>query len=115
MHDRRNHQRFIPEDACIIQHEEKVGTVLDVSAGGLSCKCFDWDKCHEGHSINVNLYCKKHELCAENIKMKVLETEVIPGHFAEDLSVRKCRAKFEELAEPQYAELVDFIVKSSFP
>ena len=115
MEDRRKHQRFNLDGTCIVQHEKKVGTVVNVSVGGLYCKCFGKGECHAGHAFDVNIYCRKHELCAEGITVKVLESEVIPGQFAEDLKVRKCRAKFDQLEDSQRAELSNFIVRTSFP
>ena len=115
MEDQRKHQRFILDGTCIIQHEKKVGTVINVSVGGLYCKCFGKDKCHTERSFDVNIYCRKYELCAEDITIHVLDSEVMPGNFAEDLGVRKCRAKFEQLEDPQRKELANFIVRTSLP
>ncbi len=113
MEDKRKHQRFVLDGTCIIQHEKKVGTVINVSVGGLYCQCFGKEKCHTGLSFNANIYCRKHELCAEDITLQVLDSDVIPGHFAEDLGTRKCRAKFEQLEDLQRAELLNFIVRTS--
>lgn len=113
MEDRRKHQRFVLDGTCIIQHEKKVGTVIDVSVGGVYCKCFGKDECHAGLSFNANIYCREHELCAEDISIKVLSSEVIPGQFAKDFEVRKCRAQFEQLEGSQRDELASFIVRAS--
>jgi hypothetical protein len=115
MEDQRKHQRFGLDGTCIIQHEIKVGTVTNVSMGGVYCKCFGKDKCHTGRSFNVNIYCRKHELCAEDITIQVLDSKVLPGLFAEDLGVRKCRVKFEQLEDLQRNELSNFIVRTSLP
>ena len=113
MEDQRKHQRFVLDGTCIIQHEKNVGTVINVSVGGLYCKCFGEDKCHTERSFDVNIYCRKHELCAEDITIHVLDSEVEAGHFAEDLGVRKCHAKFEQLEDLQRTELANFIVRTS--
>ena len=114
MKDQRKHQRFVLDGTCIVQHERKVGTVINVSMGGLYCKCFGKDKCHTDRSFDVNIYCRKHELCAEDITLQVLDSEVLPGLFAEDLGVRQCRAKFEQLEDLQRNELSNYIVRTSF-
>ena len=115
MDDRRKYQRFKLDDACIISHQKTVGTVLDISQGGLSCICIDQGECRKGVSAQVNIYCKKHDLCAEDIQMKVLDTGIMPGEFMRDLGLRKCRARFLELDEPQQAQLNNIIIKSSLP
>ena len=78
------HQRFKLDDTCIINHDKKVGTVIDISVGGLSCICLDQGECSKGLSSKVKIYCRKQNLCAENIKMKVLSTEKMPGHLIRD-------------------------------
>ena len=115
MEDQRKYQRFGLDGTCIIQHAKKVGTVINVSMGGLYCKCFGKGNCHTERSFDVNIYCRKHELCAEDITMQVLDSEVLPGLFAEDLGARQCRVKFEQLENLQQNELSTFIVRTSLP
>ena len=113
MDERRLHQRFKLDDACIISHEKTVGTVVDISAGGLSCICLDQGECSEGISTRINIYCKKHDLRAEDINIKVIGTGIIQGEFMKDLGVRKCRARFLQLDKTQHAQITNILVKSS--
>ena len=115
MHDRRIHQRFKLDDTCVINHDKKVGTVIDISAGGLSCICLDQGECSKGFSTQVKIYCRKQNLCAEDIKMNVLDTEKVPGQFMKDVGLRKCRAKFCQVDDTQLEQLATIIVKSSLP
>ena len=113
MEERREHQRFKLEQTCIVNHEKTVGTIIDISAGGLSCVCLDQGTCSKGISTKINIYCKQQDVRAEDIKMKVLNTEKIPGKFLEDLGLRKCRAKFCGLDDPQKSQLANIIVNVS--
>ena len=115
MDDRRKHQRFKLDAACVLSHDKSVGTVLDISVGGLSCMCLDQGKCSQGLSAKINIYCKKHDLCAEDIPLKVIGTEMVQGEFMENLGVRKCRARFHQLDKTQQEQVTNIIVKSSLP
>ena len=83
MEDRRKHQRFELHDSCIINHSEVVGTIVDISMGGMSCTCLDQNHCHQGFLQQVDIYCRKEGLWAEEINVRVLASEAIPGMFAE--------------------------------
>lgn len=115
MDDRRKHQRFKLDNACIINHEKKVGTIIDISVGGLSCMCLDQGICSKGFSTQVDIYCKKGDLRAEDINIKVVDTEMVPGEFMEILGTRRCRARFSQLDDFQQTQLTEIIVKSSLP
>jgi hypothetical protein len=115
MDDRRKHQRFKLDDACIINHEKTVGTIIDISVGGLSCSCLDQGICSKGLSTQVDIYCKKGDLRAEGINIKVVDTEMVLGQFMQDVGLRKCRARFRQLDEFQQTQLTGIIVKSSLP
>lgn len=113
MEEKREHQRFKLDQACIIQHQRTVGTIQDLSAGGLSCVCLDQGDCSTGLSTTINIYCKKNDTRVENIKIKVLSTETMPGQFLADLGLRRCRAKFCELDDPQMTQVANIIVNST--
>ena len=67
--------------------------------------CFDLGKCSEGLSIQIDIYCKKHDLCAEGIRLKVIGTEMVQGEFIEKLGIRKCRARFYQLDKTQQVQV----------
>lgn len=113
--ERRKHQRHKLEGACIIQHNKSVGTIVDLSVGGLSCVCLDQGMCNKGLSTTINIFCRKHELCAEDLSMKVLNTEKMQGQFVEELGMRRCRARFNKLEESQKSQLTNIIVSLSMP
>ena len=115
MDDRREHQRFVLDAACILNHDKSVGTIIDISLGGLSCMCLDQGKCSRGLSARINIYCKKHDLCAEDLHLKVIGTETVQGEFMDKLGIRKCRARFHQLNEAQQAQVTNIITKSSLP
>lgn len=113
MDERRKHQRFKLADVCIIRHEKTVGTLIDISPGGLSCMCLDEGQCCQEQSTPVDIYCKKYDLCAEKIIIRVLDTGMVPGEFLKILGIRKCRAEFLQLDESQLAQVENIIVTSS--
>lgn len=98
--------------ACVIHHDELGGTIIDIGMGGLSCMCFDQGgKCSQKPSVQINIYCKKHDLCAEGIPLQVLDTEMIKGKIIEKLGTRKCRAKFNQLNKSQQLQLTNILEK----
>ena len=112
MDERREHPRFKLDAACILYHDKSLGTIIDLSIGGLSCMCLDQGKCNQGLSVQIDIYCKKYELCAEGIRLKVIGTEMVQGEFIEKLEMRKCRARFCQLDESQQLQLIQIVVKS---
>lgn len=112
MDERRKNQRFQLQNTCVLNHSKTVGTIIDISMGGLSCSCLDQGECSKGLSTKVNIYCRKKDIRAENITMKVLSTETVKGEFLEDLGLRRCRARFQQLDEEQARQLTEIIVYS---
>lgn len=113
MDERRRHQRFQLNNSCIINHSRSVGTIIDISMGGLSCTCLDQGECSKGLSARIDIYCRKQDIRAEDISMRVLSTEKITGKFIKNLGLRKCRAKFIQLDDSQQGQLSNIIVNSS--
>ena len=111
MDERRKHQRFKPDAACILCHDKSGGTIIDISMGGLSCMCLDQGKCSQELSVQIDIYCKKHDLCAEGIRLKVIGTEMVQGEFTEKLGMRKCRARFYQLDKSQQVQVSNIIAK----
>lgn len=97
----------------MIWHKKTGGTLIDISLGGLSCMCIDQGECSQDQSTLVNIYCKKHDLCAENIAIRVVGTGMVIGEFLKDLGLRRCHAEFLQLDESQLAQVENIIVTSS--
>lgn len=112
MGERRKHQRYKMDAACILNHDKFVGTIIDISMGGLSCQCFDQGKCSQGLSPQVNIYCNNDEVCAEGIHLKVIDTEMVQGKFMEMLGIKKCRAMFQQLDMSQKSQMRNIIAQS---
>ncbi|MCL7486975.1 MAG: PilZ domain-containing protein [Desulfobulbaceae bacterium] len=113
MDDRRKNQRVRLKDGCIIHHSEIVGTVRDISMGGMSCTCLDQRGSDRDISTRGNIYCNRLELVVEKISMKILESQILPGKFAAHLGVRKCRVLFHQLDDSQKDQLAH-LIKHSF-
>jgi NAD-dependent DNA ligase len=115
MEERRKHQRFRLQDSCFVNHSDVVGTILDISMGGLSCTCLDQRFCEKDSLQQVDIYCRKRGMWVEELKIKILESETVPGMFDDEFGVRKCRTQFVELAEAQAGQLEDLILQSVLP
>ena len=114
MDERREHLRYKLNAECILHHDKSVGTIIDISMGGLSCMCLDQGECSQELSVKIDIYCKKHDLCAEGIRFKVIGTEMVQGEFMEKLGKRKCRARFHQLDNSQQEQLANIIARSPF-
>jgi hypothetical protein len=115
MEDRRKHQRFKLRDSCIINRSEVVGTIVDISMGGMACTCFDQNRCHQGFLQQMDIYCRNADLWAEKLDVRILASETAPGMFAEEFSVRKCRLQFAQLTETQAGQLEKLILHAVLP
>jgi len=115
MEDRRKHQRFLLHDSCLINNSEVVGTIIDISMGGLSCTCLDQNPCYQGLVRQVDIYCGKTGLWAEKLNIQVLSSDTLPGKFVIEFGVRKCRLQFVQLAEMQAGQLENLILHSVLP
>lgn len=115
MEDRRKHQRFKLKDSCIINHSEVVGTIVDLSMGGLSCVCLNQNNCKVNQPVEVDIYCRKEGLRAGGLTITILCSETCPGKFAEEFGVRKCRVRFDQLVDTQVTQLENIILNSMLP
>jgi len=115
MEERRKHKRYNMDNVCIINHSTTVGAVVDLSAGGLSCKCLDQGTCKEGHTTSIDIYCKSNEIRAVGIDMEILSTEKLRGQFIEDIGMRTCRARFCNLDETKKEQLANIIGQTANP
>lgn len=115
MEDRRKHQRFLLHDSCLINNSEVVGTIIDLSMGGLSCTCLDQNPCYQGLIKQVDIYCGKTGLWAEKLNIRVISSDAHPGRFVKEFGIRMCRIQFVQLAEVQAGQLENLILHSVMP
>ena len=104
MNERRKNIRYKLKDGCIVIHDNTVGTIHDISAGGLSCCCL-LDDCEKRLGREIDILCKQHNILAEGLTIKIVETECLPGEFLQGLKTRKCRVLFEPLSKRQIGKL----------
>ena len=113
MEERRKHQRFKLGNTCIVNHSEVVGTVIDISMGGLSCNCLEQNRCLQGAPQEVDIYCRIEGLWAKRLPVRKVASENIPGKFAKEFATRICRLQFAELPKEQKAQVENIILQSS--
>lgn len=110
MAERRTHQRFDFRDKCLIRHSAVVGSVIDLSLGGLSCSCSSADDIDSSECNKVDLFCSEKRLWVRDLPMKIVESERIPGKFLDNFSVRRCRARFDNLPQEKATQLENLII-----
>ncbi len=111
MDERRKHQRFQLRGNCLISHGKLVGTVIDLSLGGMSFTCLSSysDGCNNSSCNNVEIFCTENMLKVPGLTMNIIETEKIPGEFLPNFWISKFRARFDNLREEQIALLENLI------
>jgi hypothetical protein len=102
MYDRRRHQRYLLDKSCFLTNSASVGTIIDISMGGLSCMCLEGRKCgQDSPKKGIYIFCKKATMLAQGLPVKVLDSIIVPGKFDKGLNFRKCHVKFEQLEHVQ--------------
>jgi len=115
MEERRKHQRFKLQNSCFINHSDVVGTIVDISMGGMSCTCLDKNRCHQKPLQQVDIYCRSEGKWVEELKVQILASDTLPGMIDEEFGVRKCRMQFVQLAQAQAGQLEELILHSVLP
>jgi PilZ domain-containing protein len=111
MHDRRRHQRYLFEQSCFLTYAASVGTIIDISMGGISCMCLEENRCSkDSQEREIDIFCKTEKLLAQGLPIKVLDSIVVSGNFNMGLSCRKCRVQFEQLEHNQKTYLEEIIL-----
>lgn len=111
--ERRKHQRFVLTDQCFIRREANLGSLIDLSLGGLSCSCCasGLADCPVRSRQNVDLYCIENKIWIWGLRIDIIASEKIPGQFLDNFWVRKCRARFDNLQEEQ-ASLLKYLIQT---
>lgn len=110
MEERRQHQRVNLNKHCLINHAGKVGEIIDLSLGGVSCWCVQGNLCTDDGSRTVDIFCKEGQLWARGLPLQVLDSESVAGKFLGGVPVRKCRARFADLGDRQRNQLENIIL-----
>ncbi len=101
MEERREFERVKPVDDCIVVHSKLIGTVWDISRGGLFCSCFQETPCGCDELKEIDILCGRGSFLVQGLKVKVVERQTRPGRFLRDFEIKKCRMQFAELREEQ--------------
>jgi len=111
MAERRKHQRFHLRGNCLISHDRLVGTVIDLSLGGLSFSCLSSDATESDKYSggNFEIFCTETKMRVRGLTMEIIDSEKIPGEFLQNFWLRKYRARFDNLQKGQLALLENLI------
>jgi len=111
MIERRKHRRFNLVGNCLISHGKLMGTIIDLSMGGLSFSCLSSNSPDYAKSLcdNVEIVCTENVKRFPGLTMEILDSEKIPGKFLQNFWVTKYRAHFINLQIEQIALLENLI------
>lgn len=110
MDERRKDERINLDKPCLISHSGNIGEIIDLSLSGLSCWCVQGDFCADVVSRKVDIFCKGGQLWARGLNLQVLASESVAGEYLGGVPVRKCRARFTDLAKEQREQLEHIIL-----
>jgi len=109
MEERRIAERLKPGDDCIVVHARKIGNVKDISLSGLYCTCFQDSTCEKNIHREIDILCGYGKYLVRGLKVKIVETETIPGQFLTNFEIRKCRLKFLKIEDDQNSHLENIL------
>ena len=110
MGERRTNQRFDFNEKCLVRHPNALGTLVNLSLGGLSCQCVNYDENAPPTCQIVDLLCPENHLWIRELNLDVIATEKIPGEVLSNFWIRKCRARFIGLRAEQLNLLENLII-----
>ncbi len=109
MVERRKHKRYRLKKEAFVKHFDNLGTILDLSMGGMLCEC----TVNKGLSPDSEEFgiCYGDDRCVMNkIKIRRITEKVTESLDAEyPLLKRKCGIQFEGLSKRQKAQLKEII------
>ena len=94
--NKRKHKRFQAQDRSYVEIKEsnKVGQILDISAGGLAFKYIDIGK-RPKESFDLDILFKDNGFHLENIPFKTVSDLALNGEFAyNSTKMRRCSGQF---------------------
>ena len=101
MEERRTTDRVKPADDCIVVHANKIGTIQDISSGGLYCTCFQDSTCEKYKHTEIDIMCGLGKLLVRGLKVEIVDSVTNAGKFLTNFEVKKCRLQFIEMEEKQ--------------
>jgi hypothetical protein len=109
--NKRKHKRFQAQDRSYVEIKEsnKVGQILDISAGGLAFKYIDTGKRPE-ESFDLDILFKDTGFHLENIPFKIVSDLALNGGLSySSIKTRRCSGLFRQLNQNHISKLEYFI------
>ncbi|MBM9535964.1 PilZ domain-containing protein [Desulfobulbus alkaliphilus] len=111
--ERRRHERFKVRENSVVFFGQETGTILDISAGGLSVHYAVFDKETEIPG-SVDIFVAQSHFYLPNIPIVLVEeTQVVPRSMFTSLRVRRLGLKFGALSPDQQNRLAEFIAQNT--
>lgn len=103
--DRRRHSRYtIDNNVVIVAHGSQAGNVLNISEGGLCCRCII-----DGKQIvppeKIHIFHQRINLKALEFPVKLRSIHNESGIFIDSMKMRFCHFEFKNLSESHGKEL----------
>lgn len=114
MEEKRIAERVKPVDDCIVVHSNKIGSIKDISSGGLYCSCFQDSTCKLGIHKEIDILCGYGKFLVKGIKVKIVESQSDAGRFLTNFEIKKCRLQFVEMADHQASGIETIIEGGCF-
>lgn len=109
MVERRKHKRYRLKKEAFVKHFNNLGTILDISMGGMLCEC----TVNKGLSPDSEEFgiCYGNDRCVMNkIKIRRITEKVTESQdYGSAALKRKCGIQFEGLNSRQKAQLKEII------
>ncbi len=107
--ERRSHKRYRVKDDALAFFGQDIGTILDISRGGISIHYTVFDKppplCH-----TLDIFLANAHLYIPNLSVSLVdEVQTLPHSIFSSLRVNRISMKFGVLAKEQQVRLEDFI------
>ncbi len=107
--ERRKDVRYRIGEGLYTLHPEHIGSVKDISLGGMLCHCIFASECQK--EMTVSLMSNAGLSWLENIPIRIVRASVVKETPASFLFTRKCHIAFDKPAPAQQEILQRFIDK----
>lgn len=101
MEERRTAKRVTPTEDCIVVHAKEIGIIKNISTRGLCCSCIQEQSCGRNIQKEIDILCHNGNFMVKNLKVRIIDSEDVAGHFLSHFSMKKCRMEFLDLREEQ--------------
>lgn len=94
MEEKRKHKRIkLREGFYGYRTSGRIGEILNVSAGGMLCRCSQEDICDDGA---YDIFCPGNSICLSGVPVKSVSSSQQSSSSSPGGQARRCHLKFDE-------------------